>query len=184
MSYMLIGSTGTVVFEKTATVTDESPTMSSQVTSSPIEGGGKITDHAVLDPIKFSINGSVTSPAEYTALEDMWRNRELLTYRGAEAFDNLLITSLKRTRNKDNLNGYTFTIAFQQITITTAAFVDLKAPTMSQQDASASRSSEAAKSSKSTTQNGLVTTSSEYAAYVAAGRTNPSYAGYQKGAER
>lgn len=31
MSYMLIGSTGTVVFEKTATVTDESPTMSSQV---------------------------------------------------------------------------------------------------------------------------------------------------------
>ena len=91
MSYMLIGSSGTVVFEKTASVTDESPTLSSQVTSSPIEGGGKITDHAVLDPIKFSINGIVTSPAEYTALEDMWRNRELLTYRGAEAFDNLLI---------------------------------------------------------------------------------------------
>ncbi len=196
MSYMLIGNSGTVVFEKTASVTDESPTLSSQVTSSPIEGGGKITDHAVLDPIKFSINGIVTSPAEYTALEAMWRNRELLTYRGAEAFDDLLITSLKRTRSKDNLNGYTFTITFQQITITTAAFVDLKAPTMSQQDASASRSKEAAKSSKSTAQNGLVTTSSEYAAYVAsfssanvntdvaAGRTNPSYAGYQKGAER
>lgn len=31
--------------------------MSSQVTSNPIEGGGKITDHAVLDPIKFSITG-------------------------------------------------------------------------------------------------------------------------------
>ena len=120
MSYMLIGSTSTVVFEKTATVTDESPTMSSQVTSSPIEGGGKITDHAVLDPIKFTITGVVASPAEYAALEAMWRGRELLTYRGAEAFDNLLITSLKRTRSKDNLGGYGFTIAFQQITITSA----------------------------------------------------------------
>ena len=75
MSYMLIGSTGTVVFEKTATVTDESPTMSSQVTSSPIEGGGKITDHAVLDPIIFTITGVVASPAEYAALEAMWRGR-------------------------------------------------------------------------------------------------------------
>lgn len=192
MSYMLIGSSGIVVFEKTGTVTDESPTMTSQVTSSPIEGGGKITDHAVLDPIKFTISGTVTSEAEYAALETMWRSRDLLTYRGAEAFDNLLITSLKRTRSKDNLGGYSFTVAFQQITITSAAFVDIKAPTMSQQDSGAARSSTAAKSSKATTQNGLVTTSSEYAAYVAsfsaagvntdvaAGRTNPSYAGYQK----
>ena len=184
MSYMLIGSTSTVVFEKTATVTDESPTMSSQVTSSPIEGGGKITDHAVLDPIKFTITGVVASPAEYAALEAMWRGRELLTYRGAEACDNLLITSLKRTRSRDNLGGYGFTIAFQQITITSAAFVDLRAPNMSRQDSGAARSA---------TQNGLMTTSSEYAAYVASfsasgvntsvanGRINPSYAGYQKG---
>ena len=191
MSYMLIGSTSTVVFEKTATVTDESPTMSSQVTSSPIEGGGKITDHAVLDPIKFTITGVVASPAEYAALEAMWRGRELLTYRGAEACDNLLITSLKRTRSRDNLGGYGFTIAFQQITIT--AFVDLRAPNMSRQDSGAARSAEAAKSARSATQNGLMTTSSEYAAYVASfsasgvntsvanGRINPSYAGYQKG---
>ena len=51
MSYMLIGSTSTVVFEKTATVTDESPTMSSQVTSSPIEGGGKIYTQIKIDEI-------------------------------------------------------------------------------------------------------------------------------------
>ena len=139
MSYMLIGSTSTVVFEKTATVTDESPTMSSQVTSSPIEGGGKITDHVVLDPIKFTITGVVASPAEYAALEAMWRGRELLTYRGAEACDNLLITSLKRTRSRDNLGGYGFTIAFQQITITSAVFVDLRAPTMSRQDSGAAQ---------------------------------------------
>ena len=193
MSYMLIGSTSTGVFEKTATVPDESPTMSSQVTSSPIEGGGKITDHVVLDPIKFTITGVVASPAEYAALEAMWRGRELLTYRGAEACDNLLITSLKRTRSRDNLGGYGFTIAFQQITITSAVFVDLRAPTMSRQDSGAARSAEAAKSARSATQNGLMTTSSEYAAYVASfsasgvntsvanGRTNPSYAGYQKG---
>lgn len=193
MSYMLIGSSGTVVFEKTAAVTDESPTFSSQVTSSPIEGGGKITDHAVLDPIKFTVTGVVSSQAEYAALETMWRGRELLSYRGVEAFDNLLIISLRRTRSKDNLDGYGFTIAFQQITITSAVFVDIKAPTMSQQDSGAGKSSEAAKSAKATTQNGLVTTSSEYVAYVASfssasvntsvaeGRTNPSYAGYRKG---
>lgn len=57
MSYILSGDSGTVVFDRTGTITNESPTMSSQVTSNPIEGGGKITDHAVLDPIKFSITG-------------------------------------------------------------------------------------------------------------------------------
>lgn len=195
MPYMLIGNSGTVIFDRTGTVTDESPTMSSQVTSNPIEGGGKITDHAVLDAIKFSITGVVTSSAQYATLEAMWRNRDLLSYRGTEAFDNLLITSLKRTRSIDNTEGFGFTVAFQQITITSAAFVDLKSPTMNQQDAGAPRSAAAAKSARAATQNGLVTTSSDYAAYVASfnstsvntsvasGRTNPSYAGYSKGAK-
>ena len=98
MSYILSGDSGTVVFDRTGTITNESPTMSSQVTSNPIEGGGKITDHAVLDPIKFSITGIVSTAAGYATLEAMWRNRDLLTYRGAEAFNNLLIINLKRTR--------------------------------------------------------------------------------------
>ena len=172
MSYILSGDSGTVVFDRTGTITNESPTMSSQVTSNPIEGGGKITDHAVLDPIKFSI--------------------DLLTYRGAEAFNNLLITNLKRTRTPDNAAGFGFTVSFQQITITSAAFVDIQAPAMSQQDASVPVAASAAKSAKPTTQNGLVTTGSDYAAYVASfnskntnpsvatGRTNPSYAGYNR----
>ena len=41
MSYILSGDSGTVVFDRTGTITNESPTMSSQVTSNPIEGGGK-----------------------------------------------------------------------------------------------------------------------------------------------
>ena len=61
MSYILSGDSGTVVFDRTGTITNESPTMSSQVTSNPIEGGGKITDHVVLDPIKFTITGVVAS---------------------------------------------------------------------------------------------------------------------------
>lgn len=192
MSYILMGDSGTVVFERTGTVSEESPTMSSQVTSNPIEGGGKITDHAVLDAIKFNISGVVADATAYATLEAMWRNRDLLTYRGTEAFDNLLITSLRRTRKPDNLEGYTFTVGFQQITITSAAFVDVKAPKMSQQDAAAPKSKAASKSAKSTTQNGLVTTTSDYASYVASfspssvnqsvatGRTNPSYAGYNR----
>ena len=128
MSYILSGDSGTVVFDRTGTITNESPTMSSQVTSNPIEGGGKITDHAVLDPIKFSITGIVSTAAGYATLEAMWRNRDLLTYRGAEAFNNLLITNLKRTRTPDNAAGFGFTVSFQQITITSAAFVDIQAP--------------------------------------------------------
>ena len=158
MSYILSGDSGTVVFDRTGTITNESPTMSSQVTSNPIEGGGKITAHAVLDPIKFSITGIVSPAAGYATLEAMWR----------------------------------FAVSFQQITITSAAFVDIQAPAMSQQDASAPVAASAAKSAKSTTQNGLVTTGSDYAAYVASfnskntnpsvatGRTNPSYAGYNR----
>lgn len=192
MSYILSGDSGTVVFDRTGTITNESPTMSSQVTSNPIEGGGKITDHAVLDPIKFSITGIVSTAAGYATLEAMWRNRDLLTYRGAEAFNNLLIINLKRTRTPDNAAGFGFTVSFQQITITSAAFVDIQAPAMSQQDASAPVAASAAKSAKSTTQNGLVTTGSDYAACVASfnskntnpsvatGRTNPSYAGYNR----
>ena len=72
MSYILSGDSGTVVFDRTGTITNESPTMSSQVTSNPIEGGGKITDHAVLDPIKFSITGIVSTAAGYATLEAMW----------------------------------------------------------------------------------------------------------------
>jgi hypothetical protein len=189
---MLIGDSGTVLFEKTATVTSEDTTMSSKVTSNSIEGGSNITDHAVLDPIKFNIAGIVTSSAQYATLEAMWRNRDLLTYRGAEAFDNLLITSLQRTRSTDNAEGFNFRASFQQITITSAAFVDIQAPTMRQQDSGTKKSAETAKSTKTTTQLSLVTTSSEYASYVAsfnstnvntsvaAGRTNPSYAGYNK----
>lgn len=130
MSYILSGDSGTVVFDRTGTITNESPTMSSQVTSNPIEGGGKITDHAVLDPIKFSITGIVSTAAGYATLEAMWRNRDLLTYRGAEAFNNLLIINLKRTRTPDNAAGFGFAVSFQQITITSAAFVDIQAPAM------------------------------------------------------
>lgn len=193
MSYILIGDSGTVTFSKTGTITGENAQMTSKVTSNPIEGGGIITDHAVLDPIKFTINGIVTSAAQYATLEAMWRNRDLLTYRGEEAFENLLITSLQRTRSADNAGGFGFTAAFQQISITGTAFVNLQAPTMSQQDAAAPKASAAKDATKQTAQNGLVTTSSEYAAYVTqfnsgntnasvgTGRANPSYAGYNKG---
>ena len=51
MSYILSGDSGTVVFDRTGTITNESPTMSSQVTSNPIEGGGKIYTQIKIDEI-------------------------------------------------------------------------------------------------------------------------------------
>lgn len=125
MSYILSGDSGTVVFNHAGTTTGGLPAMSSQTTSNSIEGGGRIVDHAVLGPIKFFIAGATSAAAGYVTPEAMWRNRDLLTCRGAEVFDNLLIINLKRTRTPDNATGFGFTASFQQITITSAAFVDI-----------------------------------------------------------
>lgn len=187
MSYMLMGDSGTVVFERTSTVTGESVKLSSKATSNPIEGGGNINDHAALDPIKFDINVIVTSESGYQTLESMWRNRDLLTYRGAESYDNLLILNLSRKRSVDNSDGYTLTISFQRMDIASAAFIPITGPTMSQQDAGAKTGQ---KSAKKKTENGLSVPSGDYASYVnqfngsnsntsiTQPRTNPSYAGY------
>lgn len=190
MSYILGGDSGTVVFDHTGTVINESLIMSSQMTSNSIEGGGKTTDHAVPDPIKFSITDIVSTVAGYTMLEVMWCNRDLPTYRGVEAFNNLSIINLKRIRTSDSATGFDFTVSFQQITTTSVAFIDVQALVMSQQSVNAPAAVSAVKSAKSTTQNGLMITGSSYVAYMASfnskntnpsvvtGWTNPSYVGY------
>jgi len=185
---MLIGESGAITFEKTGIITGEDVQFSNKATSNPVEGGGVITDHAVADPVKVSISGVVNSEDEYKALEAMAQTQELLSYRGDEAFDDLLILNLQRTRAPNNSTGYGFKISFQRMTITTTAFVDIEAPTMSQQDAGAPRSGQTQRTTRQATQNGTTTTNSAYTAYVAgfngstnssvgSGRSNPGYAG-------
>jgi len=54
MSYMFIGDSGTVIFDRTGTVTGEDAQYSGSVTKNPIERGGQINDHANIDPVPAS----------------------------------------------------------------------------------------------------------------------------------
>lgn len=135
MPYMFLGDSGTVVFDRTGTVTGEEIQYAASVTKNPIEGGGDINDHVVLDPPKLTVSGIVSSDAGRATLIAMRDNRDLITYRGVEAHDNLVITSLSISRTTGNLGGYTFKVALQRVTIATAAFVPVTGPTMSQMDA-------------------------------------------------
>ena len=64
MAYRLIGrKSGTISFtETTGTVTQETLTRSSKMTSNAIEGGSSIEDHVYLNPEQLQIEGVVVSP--------------------------------------------------------------------------------------------------------------------------
>lgn len=186
MSYILSGDSGTVVFNLIGTVEDESVTFSNKATSNPIEGGSPINDHAVNDPIKFDISGITTQNNGREILEAMWKNCDLLSYRGEEAFDNLLILNMQRKRTPDNATGYAFSISFQRMQISSAEFVPITGPTMSQMDKGAKTKAK----TKPKTEQGLQTTSTDYGKYVSSydgpgvntgitqTRSNPSNPGY------
>lgn len=188
MTYILIGDSGTVSFEDTGIVTGETVKLSSKVTDNPIEDGSSISDHVFIEPINLDLSGIVASESEYTLLDTMWKNRELLSYRGGEALDNLLITSLSRSRDSDNSDGYSFSISFRQITLSTSTPIALKNAKMSEQDKGKKTSAEAQSAVRPTAQGGMIALSSEQAASVPAvagtnfsvgvGRTNPGYPGF------
>jgi hypothetical protein len=192
MAYTLIGDSGTVTFKPmTGVIDSEGVSIGNKVTSNPIEGGGQINDHASPEPVKLDISGVVTDmPDARATLEAMANNRDLLSYRGAEAYDNLLITSLSISRSKDagGESGFSFRLSLQQMSIVTAAFVPALGPRMSS-DAKTAQTGKPGAKAKTTA--GLVAVDTGYAAYVngfsspapqntdiTAAQTNPSYKGY------
>lgn len=165
MSYYLIGDSGGVYFEPfTGIVESEGASYSNKVTSNPIEGGSTVTDHAVADPVKLDISGVVTNmPGARDTLIAMRDNRDLLTYRGADAYENMLITSLSISRSKDaGPTGFVFKVSLQQMQIVGSAYAPVS-PSMRNSDAAAPTS---LKGAKSPTNVGLVTPSNAYAAHV------------------
>ena len=62
MAYTITGrKSGSVRFEPDTigNIQSEAVSMSSKVTSNPIENGADINDHVVKDPVKFSISGTI-----------------------------------------------------------------------------------------------------------------------------
>lgn len=191
MSYYLMGDSGTVAFQPyTGVVESEDASYSNKVTNNPIEGGSTIDDHAVAEPVKVSISGTVTSSvaAARATLVAMCQNRDLIAYRGEDQYDNMLITSLSIGRSKTAGTGFAFKLTLQYMRLSTSAFAPISAFTMSSDARTATSKRKGTKQEQNV---GLVTPSSAYADYVssfndpqpknsgmAAARSNPSYRGY------
>lgn len=177
MAYTITGrKCGTVRFEATdnGVISSESYSMSSKVTSNPIESGGDINDHVAKDPKKFSVNGVIVGGQEgRQTLEEMRDKRDILTYMGRMRIENLVITSLSFDYKADNAKGASFKVSFQQVQISSAEVVETGSyPMMSQQDAG-KETAYPKSQTKKTSSDGLKTTATEtisssaYAEYVA-----------------
>jgi len=139
MAYTIRGrKCGSVRFEplNTGVVQSEGLSMSSKVTSNPIENGGDINDHVVKDPTKFTISGTIVGGQQgQHVLQAMRDRRDILTYTGRVRIANLVITSLSFDYNAKNARGCTFKASFQQISTASAEVVEVGSfPTMAQQD--------------------------------------------------
>lgn len=165
MAYTITGrKSGSVRFEPSSigNIQSEAVSMSSKVTSNPIENGADINDHVVKDPIKFSISGTIIGGQQgQQALQSMRDRRDIVTYTGRVRISNLVITSLSFDYSAKNSKGCTFKASFQQVQIASAQVVEFwTIPTMSQQD-SGKPSSYASSQTRKTSNDGLKTTVSE-----------------------
>lgn len=181
MAYRLIGrKSGTISFtETTGTVTQETLTRSSKMTSNAIEGGSSIEDHVYLNPEQLQIEGVVVRnhSSFKSILDTMWKTRDLITYVGKIRVTDYVITNLQIRNGADNKKGFKFTATLQKANIVSGQYVEMGQTTlMSQQDASGTSGvSEASGASAQTAEvksAGLQTTVSQqisqsaYAAYV------------------
>ena len=175
MSYQLIGrKSGTVRFDNitgNGTITQETLTNTSKITSNAIESGSSIEDHVYLNPQQLQITGVVVKnySACKASLEAMWKNRDLVTYVGKIRVTDYVITNLQIKNGSSNKNGFQFTATLQKANIVSGQYVEMGQTTlMSQQDASESTSAQ----TKEPKTSGLQTTVSQnisqsaYAAYV------------------
>lgn len=195
MAYTIKGrKSGTVRFTPSdnGTVETESLSLSSKVTSNPVESGADINDHVINDMARFNVSGTIIGGDKaVAALKNMRDKRDILTYTGRSRAKNLVITSLSFDYNAQNKNGCTFKASFQEIQVTSSKRTEVGTydpPPMSQQDAGAASApapgqapaqapaGQAARTSSAGTQTTAPqqVSGSAYAAYVASYSGNSS----------
>ena len=139
MAYKITGrKSGTVLFQPdTGTITQETMTKSSKMTSNAIEGGSSIEDHVYLNPEQFQIVGVVVKnySSYKSRLESMWKNRDLVNYVGKFRVSNYVIINLQMKNSSTNKKGFSFTATLQKANIVSGQYVEMgQATLMSQQD--------------------------------------------------
>jgi hypothetical protein len=112
-----------------------------EVTSHPIEGGAKITDHTIESNISISLRaeiGNLDTQRPIDAYEELVRiftERELFEYQtGFEVFSNMLITSLSPIEEIYKPGALVVDITLEQITITQTEEVKLPRAILSSLD--------------------------------------------------
>lgn len=189
MAYKLIGrKTGTVTFtETTGTITQETLTKSSKMTSNAIEGGSSIEDHVYLNPEQLQIEGVVVKNHNSfkSILEKMWKTRDLITYIGKVRVTDYVITNLQLRNSAENKKGFKFTATLQKANIVSGQYVEMgQTLLMSQQDSSSGQTAAVKSAGLQTTVSQQISQSA-YAAYVnsyngksSSGPSERSTAGY------
>lgn len=122
-------------------VVDENITLSTNVTTAPIETGESVTDHAFNEPLKLSFTGIVSDsdPARalqnvftnttsaykplprldaYETLVQIWQNKEPIdVVMGLETYTRMMIENISIPRNTDSGDALFFTADLKQVTI-------------------------------------------------------------------
>lgn len=177
MSYKLTGrKSGSITFNpSTGTITRETLTRSSKMTSNAIEGGSSIEDHVYLNPEQLQIEGVVVKNhnANKAKLEAMWKQRDLVSYVGKIRVSDYVITNLQIRNESGNRNGFQFSATLQKANIVSGQYVEIgQTPLMSQQDAADNSNAAVSQQTVATKAAGLKTTvaqqisQSAYTAYV------------------
>ena len=173
MAYTIEGrKSGIVRFipDDTGNIQSESVSLSSKVTTNPVESGADITDHIVNETARFNISGTIIGGDKaIAALKNMRAKRDILTYTGRNRMSNLVFTSLTFDHDARNKSGARFRAAFQEILIADSERVEVgEMPRMTVQDAGRAATPQANQTSNAGTQT-TVTQSisgSAYASYV------------------
>lgn len=128
MAYVLEGKKcGAVRFlPDSGTVQKESTTKSSKMTSNAIETGSTIEDHVYKNPEQLQLSGIIIGGTSgKDILNNMWKQRDIITYTGRIRETNLIITNIKFDLDKSNRDGCAFTITLQKANIASSSYADI-----------------------------------------------------------
>ena len=178
MAYTITGrKSGVVRFEPgdNGNVNRESESLTSRVTSNPIESGSDINDHVINEQGKLNITGIIIGGNEaIAALKAMREKRDIVAYAGRSRVDNLVFTSLSFDYESKNKVGCAFKASFQAIQIESPEVVEVGSIPMTTQDTGKAATPQAAKTANAGTQTTTtqIISGAAYASYVDSYRGN------------
>jgi len=116
-------------------VITESASATARITKNPVENGADINDHVIIEPMTFSISGVVSNSSSNvleaaqnifstkTKAQEAWEdllelqiNRIPFTLvQGLKSYDNVLITNLSESQDKETSNALYFTATLSEV---------------------------------------------------------------------